>query len=82
MVSIAKMPTKILRKLEIALDQKVAAAHRSATTPSSRPATFPWIAGCTNASRPNKATQMLSGFMAVFPSSNESGSNSAWQNRG
>src|SRR3954469_9314044 len=65
-VSVEKMPTNIFRKLDIAVDLNVVTAQSRATTPNSASEKFISIAGCTNANRPNSATQMLNSFMGVF----------------
>src|SRR5579862_1711135 len=64
-VSIEKIPTNILRKLDIDADRYVVAAQISATAPSSAAPGFNWIAGCTRATTANSATQTLNGFMGL-----------------
>jgi hypothetical protein len=66
MVSVEKMPTNILRKLEIRVDIKVVAAQIKAVAPRRSPCRFPWTVGWISATSPNSATATANGFMG-FP---------------
>src|SRR6516162_8190258 len=65
-VSVEKMPMKILRKLEILDALKVAKAHRSATAPSTAVVASSPVAATTNARMPNSPTPILKDFMGVI----------------
>ena len=66
MVSVEKMPTNILRKLEIPVDLKVVAAQIRAVTPIRSPSRLPWMVGWISATRPNSATAAANSLMGYF----------------
>ena len=65
-VSVEKMLTNILRKLDILDARNVVTAQTRTAPPSSAAAMFICMTGCTSAARPNSATATLNGFMGFF----------------
>ena len=53
-VSVEKMPTSILRKLEIPLDLKVVAAQISTVKPRSAPSRFAWMVVWIERNKPDQ----------------------------
>src|SRR5258708_9133552 len=63
MVSVEKMPMKILRKLDIPVALKVVKAHNSAAAPRTAVVASSPLAATASAMMPNNPTPMLKDFM-------------------
>src|SRR5215469_2984152 len=67
MVSVEKMPTNILRKLDIPVAPNVVSAHTRAAAPRTAVVGSPMVRATTSATMPNSPTPMLKGFMGDDP---------------